>query len=59
MMKQSGIQFLQMVGSSDLNTPLADPEYIGLLSSSSSLEVLVHAYKIDHTGSNYPVLLEN
>lgn len=57
-MNTSGIEFLNILGSADLNSPVADPEYLGFMHSNSSIDVLVHGYKRDVSKGNYPTLLE-
>lgn len=47
------------MGTSDLNSPIADPEYLGYLSSNPNTDLLVHSYLRETAHTSYPTLLEN
>jgi UDP-N-acetylglucosamine pyrophosphorylase len=59
MMSSNGIEYLNVVGTTDLNTPTADPEYLGFLDQMQGKDMLVHAYRRESVHINHPTILEN
>jgi UDP-N-acetylglucosamine pyrophosphorylase len=51
-MLQSGIEYLNILGTTDLNSPIADPEYLGYLNQSKK-DFVVHAYRRENANINY------
>lgn len=58
-MSSSGIEYLNILGTSDLNTPIADPEYLGYIDQTPNADLLVHSYRRESAHVNYPTVLEN